>query len=182
MKMDQNQWKEMKKDAFFAAGHIRTEAAFREACLCCYLKHPINKAIHAASIVIAAALLALQIVYGADFYNVVALIAIVFSWVLNAYRIWKSGKIAVERDRESYGDVPVKIKYWIGAEQICVETSYGVSEEFALANVKYAHETKAIIVLVTKAKQIMLLDKPSFSKGTSEGFMEFLKRKNIKAI
>lgn len=99
----------------------------------------------------------------------------IFYWILYAMQV----KITLKRDVEIYGQ-PVDIETSVTDECIHLEASSGSVNKIEFHSIKYAAHTKNLILLITKAKHIVVFGKDSFSIGTKDEFVAFLKDKGIK--
>lgn len=59
-------------------------------------------------------------------------------------------------------------------------SSIGTKAEIDFSSFKKINETKNYIILISKAKQMYILDKNAFTKGTPDELVAFLKSKGIK--
>lgn len=96
-----------------------------------------------------------------------------------AFSYFSQVRAMVKRDAEMSG----------GGELVCtvtvddteaVVTALDSRTAIGLENVKFAFATGGYIVLVTKARLMIILKRDSFTLGTSDGFIAFLKEKGIK--
>lgn len=154
---------------------IRDEETLKE-----FYKHDYLKATRFRIIYIGYAILLLMSVLAYDIslfisYSLLGLILaliILFSYSQNL-------KTTIARDKELANgrDIVSQISVFDDRIELTVlENTQSVSFE----NVKRADQTKNYICVITKARFAYIFKKDSFTKGDSEGFIEFLRSKGIK--
>lgn len=85
----------------------------------------------------------------------------------------------VKRDAEMSGGRELLSTVTVSDSEAVV-ISFESRTAISLENMRYAFTTKNYIVLVTKARLMMILKKDSFTQGDTEGFISFLQSKGIK--
>ncbi len=86
-------------------------------------------------------------------------------------------KIFLQRDIENYGEMP-SIQSTVYDEYIEMFDRVA-TRRYELSHIVSAFETKNYIVLMTKGNQAFMFKKDGFVLGTADGFLDFLKSKNI---
>ena len=154
---------------------IRDEETLKE-----FYKHDYLKATRFRIIYIGYAILLLMSVLAYDislFISYLLLGLILALIILFSYS--QNLKTTIARDKELANgrDIVSQISVFDDRIELTVlENTQSVSFE----NVKRADQTKNYICVITKARFAYIFKKDSFTKGDSEGFIEFLRFKGIK--
>ena len=111
--------------------------------------------------------------------NLVAVIMVPSLYLFQFLRYLLQVNAVVKRDKEVFGD-GITVDTVVTEESIQVTASNGAVNKLEYINVKKAVSTKNLILLRTKANLVYILKKDSFTKGTSDEFITFLKSKGIK--
>ncbi len=154
---------------------IRDEETLKE-----FYKHDYLKATRFRIIYIGYAILLLMSVLAYDislFISYLLLGLILALIILFSYS--QNLKTTISRDKELANgrDIVSQISVFDDRIELTVlENTQSVSFE----NVKRADQTKNYICVITKARFAYIFKKDSFTKGNSEGFIEFLRSKGIK--
>lgn len=85
----------------------------------------------------------------------------------------------VKRDAEMSGGRELLSTVTVSDSEAVV-TSFDSRTAISLEKMRYAFATKNYIVLVTKARLMMILKKDAFTVGDTDGFISFLQSKGIK--
>ena len=112
---------------------------------------------------------------GAMYYALAAYITL-----RNLYRFRKSIRLQIARDREQYGEEPVAVDTFFSQSGIGIHPQAGKPVEIAYENIKYAAQTKQLIIFFTQAKLYHTVHKDGFTKGSAAECLAFLKEKGIK--
>lgn len=88
--------------------------------------------------------------------------------------------ITYKRDLEINQGNPINTKVCITEDNIEILHDVGKSMNIDLNNIEKIIKTKNYYIFITKARLTIPLKKDSFTKGTQEEFMTFLKQKKIK--
>lgn len=75
---------------------------------------------------------------------------------------------------------PLEINTVVYNDSIQYTASNGAINEINFENIKYGFQTKNLILFLSKANLIYILKKDTFTKGTKDEFIEFIKNKGIK--
>ena len=112
-----------------------------------------------------------------DLYIVLPL----FIWTVNILRYFKALKLSVMRDREINNGNPIDMHYIVSDEkvEVCCE-SIETKNSVYLSQLKKVVKTKNFIILITEAKLSLVLKKDSFTKGTPDELLSFLRKKGFK--
>ena len=106
------------------------------------------------------------------FYNCIAIALILLSYYYNV-------KIAIKRDKEISNGKEILVDVNVYDDRLEANI-IEYKHTLYWGDVDYASATKNYIIINTKARFSYILKKDSFSIGTSEQFLEFLKDNNIK--
>ena len=156
---------------------IRNEAIFLEF----YRRFRLLSPPYICSYLICAYCLYHFFVYWAT-YDIFAL-SYLFGPALLPCAIWyacrRDAKLALRREIEINGGTP--------AENHIVVTEYGIashypnsSTEISFSNIKKVRRSRNLIYVITKAKITWIIPKNTFTRGTADEFLSFLKSKGIK--
>ena len=99
--------------------------------------------------------------------------------VLRVITYYKSVKLMTERDDEMFGG-PVEVKAIVTDEFIQNTTSSGSVNKLEFNKIKKVNQTKNLILLLSDSKLIYVFRKDSFSVGTYDEFIVYLRNKGIK--
>lgn len=91
----------------------------------------------------------------------------------------RSLKLTLERDLEANGGEPVTIEVSVAESSFFVRAKAD-APEIAFSSVKKVTQTKNLIIVITKAKQAIILKKDGFTKGTAPELLQFLRDKGLK--
>ena len=112
---------------------------------------------------------------------IVTIVIGIYLFVLRAIRVKRNIKISLERDKESNHGNFVSVQNLVTENSIIVKSSANESgTEFEISCIEKAYRSKNYIYLITKAKLAIVFDINSFSKGTPEELVEFIRQKGIK--
>ena len=109
-------------------------------------------------------------------YDMLIYVPLVFAFFVFYY--FQLVNISLKRDKENYGQ-NVCIETIVTDEYVQREILSGNACKIAFDAIKRADQTKHFIVLFTKARQLYIFKKDSFSIGDKEQFISFLKAKGI---
>ena len=104
---------------------------------------------------------------------------ILFGIFLFSFSYFSQVRAMIRRDAEMSGGKELVSTVTITDSEAAV-TSFDSRTAIAFENLKYAFATKNYIVLVTKARLMIILKKDSFTVGDLDGFVAFLQAKGIK--
>lgn len=96
------------------------------------------------------------------------------------YSYWRGVRLMLARDREQYGEAPVEVRTALTQTGIGILPLAGEDVKIAYENIKYAAQTRHLILIFTKAKLFHMLHKDGFTKGTAEECVAFLREKGVK--
>ncbi len=143
-----------------------------------YFKKPLMIVMLIFMWVIFFATLFMVITTGADHSPLVLVVVPLYTIFLVFFYFYQV-YVSEKRETEMYGG-PLEIVSRVTDECIESSTSTGVVNRLEYGNVARVLETKNLILLCTKARLLYAFDKNTFTGGTKEEFMEFLKSKGIK--
>lgn len=104
---------------------------------------------------------------------------IIFAIFLFNLSYFSQVRAMVKRDAEMSGGRELLSTVTVSDSEAVV-TSFDSRTAIAFENLKYAFATKNYIILVTKARLMVILKKDSFTKGDTDSFISFLQGKGIK--
>ncbi len=107
------------------------------------------------------------------------LFILIFYFLILFVRYFKGVNLEMKRSAEMYGG-PVLVELFVKDEKISTKTSTGSEVDMLFQNVKKAINTKNYIYLQTQTKLLLCLKKDSFTVGSCEDFIEFLRNKGFK--
>lgn len=96
--------------------------------------------------------------------------------ILRLITYFKSIKLMTERDEEMFGGA-VEIKTIVTDEYIQNITSTGSVNKLEYSKIKKVNQTKNLILLLSDSKLIYVFRKDTFSIGTCDEFINFLRNK-----
>lgn len=88
-------------------------------------------------------------------------------------------KLTLQRDLESNQGQPVQLTVTVRDDIIHVEDASGQGHDVPLSQMKWAVKTKKMVVIRTKAKVLFQLPNDTFTQGTPEGLIAYLRAKGI---
>lgn len=101
-------------------------------------------------------------------------------WIfLQVFLYIKNVNVTLKHNLEMHGK-PIEVTFNVTDEHITMLQSTGSEIHLNYANIKKAFQTKKYIYLQTKSNLLYPFKKDSFSVGSVEAFLRFLKDKNIK--
>ena len=92
---------------------------------------------------------------------------------------WRQVRIIIKRDQEVHGK-EISVNTIVTNAYIQNTASTGTVNKLEYENIRNAVQTKNLIFLRSKANLIYIFRKDTFSKGTGEEFIIFLKSKGVK--
>ena len=101
-------------------------------------------------------------------------------WALYpTYCYFYQGNAMAKRTKETYGKY-IEIETVVTDEFIKITTETGNEAKIPLKKIKKAIQTKNLILLRSQANLLYIFRKDSFTVGTKEDFISFLKNKGIR--
>lgn len=165
-------------DILFENSFIRTKELLKEIYRYFYFKRPINIIFEVILGLLFLGSIIFKIIY--PYYNNVALIAAPIFIFWQFYFYFKSVNTMVKRDNEINGGNPIRIDTVVTDEFIQTTSSMGTVSKTPYSNMRYAVQTKNCIILRSKANLLYVFGKDTFSKGTPDEFLSFLRQKGFK--
>ncbi len=89
-------------------------------------------------------------------------------------------KAAIKRDRELCGGNEAEMTFLVGENEISYRTPIGENASLPFSKIKKVRQTKGLILLISDARLCFIFKKDSFTVGTAEEFLAFLKEKGYK--
>lgn len=115
-----------------------------------------------------------------DVLNALFFLCMAASILHNVYRYARNVKLMIARDQEQYGETPAEINTFLTQTGVGIRPMASETAEIAYANIRYAAQTRHLILIFTKAKLFHMLHKDGFTKGTAEECLAFLKEKGVR--
>jgi hypothetical protein len=112
-------------------------------------------------------------------YNVTAFVCAPLLFSLSFFLYHYQVNTLLKRDMELYGK-EIEVETVVTDELIHNTAANGAVNEMTFDKIKGAVQTKNLILLRTKANMVWIFRKDSFSVGSKEEFISFLKNKGIK--
>lgn len=161
-------------DTLFENRYVRNKEIIKAMCLYLFFRRKIQiflQAIMCALFV--GALVSLILGYT---YNWFALIAVPLYFAYKIYLYFAQVRRMMQRDQEMFGDAAV-VESVVTEEGIQTSSSGGAQMTLSFDKFHSVDHTKKLILVYTKAKLIYVLPKDSFTKGSAEACLLFLKSK-----
>lgn len=114
-----------------------------------------------------------------DTYNLGVLVCVPFFFCFQAVSYFRQVATLVKRDIEVHGK-EITVDTVVTDTYIQNNASTGSVNKVEYHNIRYAVQTKNCILLQSKANQIYIFHKDTFTVGSKEAFLQFLRSKNIK--
>ena len=165
----------------FENTYKRTREVAKETMRYLYFRRP--WAVIYWSLMAALTALMLAIVVWARYFSwMSALYFALVIWVTarNLYNYRKSIRLIIARDREQYGEEPVAVNTFFSQTGVGILPQSGEPAEIAYENIKYAAQTKHLIIFFTKAKLYHMVHKDGFTKGNAAECLAFFREKGVK--
>ena len=114
------------------------------------------------------------------YFSLFFMLWILIVWTVVLVRFLMSLRLAIRRNLEMNEGKPPVFNYLIFEDKI--DLCFGTSESkssIVFALIKKVAVTKNLILLITKAKLLVILRKDSFTKGTYDEWLRFLREKGF---
>ena len=116
-----------------------------------------------------------------EYLAIISIVLGIYLLILRVIRVKNFIKLSLARDKESNHGNFVSVHNLVTENSIIVKSSANESgTEFEISCIEKAYRSKNYIYLITKAKLAIVFDINSFSKGTPEELVEFIRQKGIK--
>ena len=165
-------------DILFENAYERTPAVMKELYRLIYFKRPVNLMIYVVLGGIAVANIITAVVGGEYSFSGSAYILI---FALMQFVMYKNSvSTAISRDKEKFGPEPLKVRTVVTEEEI--QCTYGEKtvDPIPLTDIKKVWQTKNLILLHTKARLMIIIDRKGFAVGSQDGFLEYLRSNGLK--
>lgn len=163
-------------DSIFENQYIRDRAVIKELYAHWFFKRPLMIVLHAI-LVFFFALSLVDYLWTATASAVLILVPFVFLMQFIGY--YNSINVSVKRDEELYNGMLVQAHYTVTEDTVIARNAGKEPIELSLSKFKHVMVTKNLIVMMTEAKMVYTFRKDSFTKGSSEKFIGFLKQKGL---
>ena len=163
-------------DILFENNYTRTLEITKELYRYWYFKRPVLVIFDILFILFLVFNIAKYLMYHYS-YN---LIVLIYVPLLQFYLYHRAAKTVIKRDNEINNGAAMDIKT-IATEQFIQSTSStGSVNKIPYFKIKKVIQTKNLILLCSEAKFIYIFPKTTFTKGTSDEFVVFLRQKGLK--
>lgn len=112
-------------------------------------------------------------------YLIITAAIVFFVFAFRIFCYFNSVKLMSKRDMECFGK-EAEIVVFVKEECIEYGTVGAVPNKLLYSNIKFAYETKNLILIRSTARLLYIVKKDSFIKGSAKEFEEFLRSKGIK--
>ena len=166
-------------DIMFENDHERTPETIKEIYRHCCFKRPVHIVIYA----VLGAVALWNIVAAFWFWEFIfdPLVCGVFFLLIQFIIYKRNVRIIIDRDREQHGSASVKVQMEVTEEGIRGVYGENKANPIPLSSIKRVYKTKNLIVLLTKARLMLIFDRRKFTVGTQEEFLEYLRSNGLKA-
>lgn len=164
---------------YFKNNYTRTKEIFKEIYQYYFFKRKIEIVFYTVMAVFLVLNLYLIYVGGFGYYNLILFILLLFFPLLSITSYHRSVNISYKRDIEISGD-EIEVETIVTEDYIQNTNSTGAVNKLKYSDIRYAVQTKSLILLFSKAGLFYIFPKDSFVIGTKEEFITFLKELNIK--
>ncbi len=165
-------------EPLFENSHLNDKAMLKEFYGYFFYKSPVYIALY---IIMGAAFISSLAILILDHIFTAALILAPLCMLLPTFRYFHSIKVQNKRNNE-ISSTPIEVKSAIFEDYIENTSSNGALTRIEFNKIKSAVQTKNLIMLRSDAKLVYVLRKDTFTKGTKEEFVAFLKSKGIKTV
>lgn len=158
---------------------VRDEETLREFYKHNYLAAPLFRIIYIGyAVLLLMSLLASLLAYDLTLFASYLFLGLVFALIL-FFKYSQSLKITVARDKELANGRDMVTEIFVFDDKI-EHTALGNSQALGFESIKRVQQSQNYIYVISNAKLVYIFKKDSFTLGTPEEFIEFLKSKGIK--
>ena len=154
---------------------VRDEETLREFYKHNYFASPLFRIIYIGYAVL---LLMSLLVYDLTLFASYLFLGLIFALIL-FFKYSQNLKITVARDKELASGRDMVTEIFVFDDKI-EHTALGNSQALGFESIKRVQQSKNYIYVISNAKLVYIFKKDSFTLGTPEEFIEFLKSKGIK--
>ena len=165
-------------EILFENSYVRNKKLAKELYWYIYYQRPVHIVINIIMILCFFAQI-LLLIWKPYLSNIGYLMFIMLYFLLCFLRYIANVKAMIKRDKEIHGS-EISVTAIVTDEYIQWTASNGSVNKLEYPNIKYAKKTKKLILLRSKAGLIYIFSRDSFSIGTEDAFLLFLKDKGIK--
>lgn len=163
-------------DTLFENQYIRDRAVMKELYIHWFFKRPLLIVLYSFLLISFALFLVDYIWTGTDS---VVLYLVPFVFLMQFIGYYNTVNVSVKRDEELYHGMPVQARYTVTEETVTSRNAGTEPNELPLSKIQNAFVTKNLICLVSEGKMVYIFRRDSFTKGSAEEFIGFLKRKAL---
>lgn len=154
---------------------VRDEETLREFYKHTYLAEPLFRIIYIGYAVL---LLMSLLAYDLTLFASYLFLGLIFALIL-FFKYSQNLKITVARDKELASGRDMVTEIFVFDDKI-EHTALGNSQALGFESIKRVQQSQNYIYVISNAKLVYIFKKDSFTLGTPEEFIEFLKSKGIK--
>ena len=165
-------------EPLFENRHIRNKAMFQEFGRYSMLHNP-------ATIIFSICTVALLHLTVSDWFanetlSINYLFYICILWGSFIFVYYRSVDLSVKRELELNHGQPMEQHFFVNEDGFTAQGPSGGTTEVSFDTIKKVRQTKHLILLCTKTKLFWAFPKQTFTKGTPEEFLAFLKAKGFR--
>ena len=162
-------------EILFEGTHTRDKSFFKEIAGYLFLKRPLMLTLHilvAVSLVFAIA--------SDTFIKIPYIVVFVFYVAIMMSSYFSMRNLSYKRQLEATGGVDIEVRVQITDTEITHIGFKNANINVNLSAIKSVSMSKNYVIMMSKTKQMYIIDKRKFEKGTPEELVAFLKSKGIK--
>ena len=157
-------------EALFENHYERTKEMFREYCGYMFFARPSMLILDVLLVLFTAAAILLGVTPG-------ILLSPVIIAAAQIYMYFYTANTMVKRDAEVTSGGTIRVDAAATEDRLLFKASNGSEQELPYAKMKKIIQTKRLILIRSEANLCYILPKDTFTKGTPEAFLAFLKEK-----
>lgn len=162
-------------EILFEGTHIRDKAFYKELGTYLVFQRPIMLVLHFI------VLLTITFGFCNGVTNKVVLVITFLFYALCIFMLYNNYvSLSYKREMEQSNGIPVEITVFITESQITHINALGASVKIEISTIKRVNRSKNYVILISKTRQMYIIDKRKFTKGTPDELVAFLKSKGVK--
>lgn len=162
----------------FKNNYKKDKDLLKEVYFYLYFKRPFKIALHLLAIIIILYQLFTLIIY--NYFDLFIITIWIIYLIIEIVSYKKMINLQFKRDLELNQGKILEVNTIITENSIKINASNNEKTELPFDKIKKGFQTKNLICLLSEAKLVYIFKKDSFTKGTSEEFIKFIKEKGIK--
>lgn len=167
-------------DVHFESSYERNDAVIKELTRYHYLSSLETVVTYIVMVILFVANLILVCFNGLHHTQFICFMLCFVFAVMQVINYRRDVKRTIARDRETYGEQPVRVYMQVTEDRLIGKSSTGTEGETLFGNIRYAVETKNLVILLTRARQYHVMQKDAFTKGDWKEFLCFLEERGVK--